>query len=85
MPGRPRPELPPDRRQAIIRELLLFRERQRRAELDTMIYVSFATEAGLTTREIGMELGISNSTAALWSRRGREERERRDDPSPLPA
>lgn len=82
MPRRARPALSPERRQAMIRELLIFAERERQAELDKLVYVSMAYDAGMTTREIADVYDIGSGTATRWKDAGERERQRRQRGEP---
>lgn len=82
MPRRAMPDLPPDRRQAIAEELRFHARLEERAALDKYVRVSFAYDAGMTTREIGVVLDVTSGTASRWKDWGEQERERRrrEDP-----
>lgn len=81
MPRRAMPELPPERRQALVAELRLLAAIEKdvaaRAALDKYVHVSRAYDAGMTTREIAAVYGVSPDTAKRWKDLGERERERR--------
>lgn len=82
MPRRAMPDLPPERRAAIAAELRFHQQLEERAALDKYVRVSFAYDAGMTTREIGAVLGVTSDTASRWKGWGEQERARRrlEDP-----
>lgn len=82
MPRRAMPNLPPERRAAIADELRFHQQLEDRAALDKYVRVSFAYDAGMTTRDLGKAMGVSPDTAGRWKDWGEQERERRrrEDP-----
>lgn len=82
MPRRAKPELSPERREAMIRDLLMWAERERQAQLDKYNYVYMAVEAGMTTREIAEVYDVTSDTVSRWRRAGERERERRRSGDP---
>jgi hypothetical protein len=76
------PNLPPERRQAIADELRFHQQLEDRAALDKYVRVSFAYDAGMTTREIGVVMDVTSGTASRWKDWGEQERarRRREDP-----
>lgn len=82
MPRRATPDLPPDRRQVIIAELQVHAQIEARAALDKYVRVSFAYDAGMTTREIAAAMEISPDTAGRWKDWGEQERARRRGEDP---
>lgn len=77
MPRRATPDLPDERRQALADELRFHQQLEERAALDKYVRVSFAYDAGMTTREIGAVLDVASDTASRWRRLGEQERKRR--------
>lgn len=82
MPRRAKPDLSPVRREAMIRELRIFGERERQAELDKLVYVAMAYHAGMTVRDIAEVFGVTSSTATRWKEAGERERRRRGSGDP---
>lgn len=82
MPRRTKPELSPERREAMIRDLLFWAERERQAQMDKFDYVYMAVEAGMTTREIAEVYGVTSDTVSRWRRAGERERDRRRSGDP---
>jgi transposase len=77
MPRRAKPELTPERRQALEAELRLYAELEHRATLDKYVHVSRAFDAGMTVREIADVYGIGSGTATRWKEAGERERSHR--------
>lgn len=77
MPPRVKPDLPPERRQALEAELRLYAELERRATLDKYVHVSRAFDAGMTVRDLGTVLGVTSDTATRWKDLGERERDYR--------
>jgi hypothetical protein len=83
MPRRAMPDLPPERRQAIVDELRFHAQLEERARLDKYVRVSFAYDAGMTVRDLAAVFGISSGQATQWKAWGEQERTRRRSEDPL--
>lgn len=82
MPRRAMPDLPPDRRQAIVDELRFHAQLEERAKLDKYVRVSFAYDSGMTVRDLAAVFGVSSATATQWKAWGEQERARRREEDP---
>jgi transposase-like protein len=80
----PRHELPPERKAALVAELLIYKAALRRAEEDLKIHVSRAYDAGMNLRDIAKVLDMkSSNTAMRWRDEGGQARNRRRSEDPL--
>lgn len=77
MPRRAKPELTPERRQALAAELRMYEQLEQRATLDKYVHVSRCFDAGMTVRDIAEVYGIGSGTATRWKDAGERERDRR--------
>lgn len=78
MPPKKRIALPEHVRAALLEELEITHEAAVTADEQDKIRIYLATEQGLTTYEIGDQLGVSAQTVSNWRKRGEELRERRE-------
>lgn len=84
MPRRAVPaDLTPERRKAIVGDLRFYKDRQRQAELEKLVYVAMAFAAGMPLEEIAEAMDISKNTAHRWKDEGERERERRRRGDPV--
>jgi hypothetical protein len=77
------PDLPPERRQAMVDELRFHQQLEDRARLDKYVRASFAYDAGMTVRDLAAAFGITSGQATKWKAWGEQERERRRRESPV--
>lgn len=83
MPRRAMPKLSAERRRALEAELRFHQQLEDRAALDKYVRVSFAYDAGMTTREIGAVFGVASNTISRWKDWGEQERARRRSEDPV--
>lgn len=86
MPRRAMPHLTPERRQALADELKFHQQVEertiQRVKLDKYVRVSFAYDAGMTTRELGAIFGVTSGVISQWKDLGEQERARRRQEDP---
>jgi hypothetical protein len=82
MPRRAMPDLPPERRAALIDELRFLQQLEDRARLDKYVHTSRAYDAGMTVRDLAAASGITSGQATKWKAWGEQERARRRSEDP---
>jgi hypothetical protein len=82
MPRRAMPDLPPERRAALIDELRFHQQLEDRARLDKYVRASWAYDAGMTVRDLAAAFGITSGQATKWKAWGEQERARHRSEDP---
>jgi hypothetical protein len=83
MPRRAMPDLPPERRAALVDELRFHQQLEDRARLDKYVRASWAYDAGMTVRDLAAVPSASVPVRQLkWKAWGEQERARRRSEDP---